>query len=150
MPYEELQDVLNRAIGWEKELKDLYDVAEIALRDERSRRLVGILRDRLVKNLEVLGSVDVERYGKTEWVRYSFDFRTDDIVPKTRLKKDSPPKEVFERILESEEKLRDFYATIRDMLISSGQQELFSSLVTFKTGQIIEIKDYMDTYNFMV
>jgi hypothetical protein len=150
MPYEDLQDILNRAVGWEKELKDLYDVAEIALRDEKSKRVVALLRDRLIKNLQVLGSVDVKRYGKTEWVRYTLDFRTDEIVPKTRLKKDSPPKEIFERILESEEKLRDFYSTIRDMLVSSAQQELFTSLVTFKTGQIIEIKDYMDSYTFMV
>ncbi len=150
MPYEDLQEVLARAIGWEKELKDLYDVAEIALRDERSRRLVGILKDRLVKNLQVLESVDVEKYGKTEWVRYTLDFRMDEVVPKTRLKKDSPPKEIFERIMESEEKLRDFYTIIRDMLVSAAQQELFTSLVTFKTAQIIEIKDYMDTYNFMV
>jgi rubrerythrin len=150
MPYEDLQDILRRAVGWEKELKDLYDVAEIALRDEKSKKIVALLRDRLVKNLQVLESVNVERYGKTEWVRYTLDFRTDEIVPKTKLKKDSPPKEIFERILESEEKLRDFYSTIRDMLVSSAQQELFTSLVTFKTGQIIEIKDYMDSYTFMV
>ena len=49
MPYRDLQDILTLTAGWEKELKDLYDVAEIALRDEKSRKVVALLRDKLVK-----------------------------------------------------------------------------------------------------
>jgi hypothetical protein len=149
MPYRDLQDILTLTAGWEKELKDLYDVAEIALRDEKSRKVVALLRDKLVKNLAVLESVDVGKYGKTEWVRYSVDFRTEDLIPKTRLKKDSTPKEIFDQILECEERLKDFYSTIRDLLSSSEQQELFDSLVTFKVGQIIEIKSFMESYDYM-
>jgi ferritin len=81
---------------------------------------------------------------------YSQEIRTDDLIPKTKLKKNSTPKEVFEHILECEEKVKDFYTTIRDLLISADQQELFSSLVTFKVGQIIEIKDYMESYDSFI
>jgi len=150
MPYRDLQDILNLTVGWEKELKDLYDVAEVALRDEKSRKVVALLRDKLVKNLQVLESVQVERYGKTERVRYSFDLRSEDLIPKTKLKKDSTPKEIFERILECEEKVKDFYANVRDLLVSSDQQELIGSLVTFKTGQIIDIKNYMESYDSFI
>ena len=149
MPYRDLQDILTLTAGWEKELKDLYDVAEIALRDEKSRKVVALLRDNLVKNLAVLERVDVAKYGKMEWVRYAVDLRTEDIIPKTKLKKDSTPKEIFDQILECEEKLKDFYSNIRDLLSSSEQQELFDSLVTFKVGQIIEIKSYVDSYDYM-
>jgi hypothetical protein len=150
MPYRDLQDILNLTAGWERELKDLYDVAEVALRDEKARKVVALLRDKLLRNLEVLENVQVEKYGKTEWVRYSMDIRTDDLIPKTRLKKDSTPKEIFERILECEEKMKDFYSTIRDLLISSDQRELLGSLVTFKVGQIIDIKNYMESYDFFI
>ncbi len=145
MPFRDLQEILKLIIGWEKELKDLYDVAQIALRDEKSKKLVSLMRERVVKNLEVLQGVNVETFGKTAWVRYSSELRTDDVIPKTKLRKDSTPKEVLERILECEEKLRDFYTTIRDLLASPRQEELFDSLVTFKTGQIIEIKSSMES-----
>ena len=149
MPYQDLQEILNLTVGWEKELKDLYDVAEVALRDERSRKAIALLRDRLVRNLKVLEAVDVEKYGKTEWVRYSLDFRTEELVPKTRLRKDSTPKEIFERILECEEKLKDFYSTIRDLLVSREQGDLFDSLVAFRVAQIIEIKSSMETFDLI-
>jgi hypothetical protein len=147
MPYQDLQEVLNLTVGWEKELKDLYDVAEIALRDERSRKAVAILRDRLVRNLKVLEAVDVQKYGKTEWVRYSLDFRMEELIPKTRLKRDSTPMEIFECILECEEKLKDFYSTIRDLLVSRQQGELFDSLIAFRVAQIIEIKSSMEGFD---
>ena len=78
------------------------------------------------------------------------DFRTDDLIPRTKFKKDSTPKEIFERILESEEKMKDFYSTIRDLLVSSKQQELLDSLVAFKVGQIIDIKNYMESYDSFI
>lgn len=150
MPYRDLQDILNITVGWERDLKDLYDVAEVAFREEKSKKVVALLRDKLVKNLQVLEGVDVEKYGKTEWVRYSLDIRTDDLIPRTKFKKDSTPKEIFERILEAEEKMKDFYSTIRDLLVSRKQQELFDSLVTFKVGQIIDIKNYMESYDSFI
>lgn len=150
MPYRDLQDILNLTVGWEQELKDLYDVAQVALRDEKSRKVVALLREKLIKNLAVLQNVQVEKYGKTEWVRYSLEIRTDDLIPKTKLKKDSTPKQVFEQILECEEKMKDFYTTIRDLLVSSEQRELFDSLVAFKVGQIIDIKSYVESYDFFI
>jgi hypothetical protein len=147
MPYQDLQGILNLTIGWEKELKDFYDVAEVALRDERSRKAVTLLRDRLLHNLKVLEAVDVEKYGKTEWVLYSMDFRTEELIPKTMLKRDSTPREIFERILECEEKLKGFCAMIRDLLVSREQGELFDSLVAFRVAQIIEIKSFMESFD---
>ncbi len=149
MPFRDLQEILKLIVGWEKELKDLYDVAEVALRDERSKKLVSLLRDRVVKNLQVLVAVNLATYGDTAWVRYSSELRTDDLIPKTKLRKDSPPREILEHILECEEKLREFYTTIRDLLASPRQEELFDSLVTFKTGQIIEIKNSMESYDLI-
>ena len=150
MPYRDLQDILNLTVGWERELKDLYDVAAVALRDEKSRKVVALLRDRLITNLQILENVQVEKYGKTEWVRYSLEIRTDDLIPKTKLKKDSTPKQIFEHILECEEKVKDFYSTIRDLLVSTDQRELLDSLVAFKVGQIIDIKNYTESYDFFI
>ena len=45
--------------------------------------------------------------------------------------------------------IEGFLFHIRDLLSSSEQQELFDSLVTFKVGQIIEIKSYMESYDYM-
>jgi len=148
VPYGDLQEILTLAIGWEKELKNLYDVAAVALRDQKSKKLVALLRERLVKNLQVLEAVDVNKYGKAIWVMYSSVFRTDDLIPKTKLKKDFTPKEILDHILECEEKLRDFYTTTRDLLVSREPEELFDSLVAFKTGQIIEIKNSLEGYEF--
>ena len=59
-------------------------------------------------------------------------------------KRDSTPKDIVKYILEYEEKLRDFYATISETIITRNQKELFDSLLTFKKRQVFEIKQFIE------
>ncbi|HEB11672.1 MAG TPA: hypothetical protein ENI06_10720 [Spirochaetales bacterium] len=141
--YKELQDVLKITVGWEKKLNDLYDVAEIGLRNKESRKIIAFLKEKQIRNLEILKNININDYGRTEWVRYASDYREEDLIPSRNITKDSPPEEIFSHIVEYEEKLKEFYSSIVSLLVTEEQKELFSSLVTFKESQISEIKNLM-------
>ena len=38
--YKNLQDILQLSVAWERKLNDLYDVAQLGLKNEKSRKLV--------------------------------------------------------------------------------------------------------------
>jgi hypothetical protein len=145
--YKDLNELVKKAVSWEKELKDLYDVAEIGLKEGESKKIVSVLRDNLVNKLEVLEHVDVEKYGMSEWLKYAPSHRDRDMLPRKAITKNSTPKEIFDQLLSFEEKLKDFYAAILESIRTENQKELFSSLVSFKEKQINEITRLMQNYN---
>ena len=110
--FKDLKDILNLTINWEVKLKDFYDVAEFALSNEESKKVISGLRSNLTKNLDVLKNIDLKNYGKTEWVRYASDYRDDELIPIKKVSRDSAPEEIFSQILEYQTKLKDFYLMI--------------------------------------
>jgi hypothetical protein len=138
--FKSLSDILRTMIGWEKKLKDFYDVAEYALRNEKSKKTVQTLRERHEEKLEILRNVDPSSHGKTEWVRYAPSYREEDLIPVGKIQRDAEPEEIFEHLLDYEGKLKSIYASIATNLISRSQKDLFESLVRFKEEQIEEIR----------
>ena len=145
--YKNLKDILDLTIRWEKKLKDFYDVAEQAFLNKDSKKAVEVLRDNLLRRLEVLQNINFEDFGKTEWIRYAADYKEDELIPIKRVSRNSEPKNIFKQILEYEVKLRDFYSGIAQNLITAKQKELFQSLASFKDEQIFEISRFMERYD---
>jgi len=144
--FKNLKEILEITIRWEKSLKDFYDVAEFALRNNESKEVIALLRSNLIIRLEILKNINLDDYGKTGWVRYAPDYRDDTLIPIKSISRDAGPQEIFTQILEYEKKLKNFYQTISGKLVAIKQRELFDSLVQFKDEQIYEINKFMDSY----
>lgn len=136
--FQNVAEILEKSLTWEQELKDLYDVAEFAMKKEESRKAVLLLRDNLEKHLAVLRKVDPSHHGSTEWVRYAPDYNDHDLINAESLRRDSTPAEILQHIVTYQEQLRDFYSRIGEHLVSRDQRELFESLAAFKAEQIEE------------
>ena len=136
LAFKELDDILDRTIGWERELDDLLDVAAIGLKNEESKRLVSTLKKRQEEILEVLTGINVESFGPVQWVRYSGDLKRDELIPKKKISRDSAPDEILSRVREYEEALRNFYERLADVLSANAQKDLFLALVRLKDSQI--------------
>ncbi len=143
MAYNDLKDILAASLRWEQELKDLLDVTLVALRDEQCKKILAFLKNDLEKNLAVLKRINPGTFAGAEWIKFPDDYKTEELVPKKSLTRDSTKEEIFKLILDYEEKLRDFYDHIRRTAASTGHQELFQSLSQFKIRQIIEIKKFI-------
>ncbi len=141
--YKNLKDIINITIKWEEKLKDFYDVAEFALIDSESKKIVRVLRDNLLKDLNILKNVDVNSFGAISWVQYARDYKEEDLIPKKKITRNSTPEEIFTHILKYVENLRDFYSHIHDNISNDRQKELFKSLILFKDEQIHEINKFM-------
>ncbi len=142
--FKDLSEILKITVRWENKLKDFYDVAEYALKNEKSKKTVQTLRERLVNKLEILKGVNPSKYGKTEWVRYAPSYKDDDLIPVGKIRRDAEPAVIFEHLLDYEGKLKSIYSSIANNLISRDQKELFESLVLFKEEQIEEIRHFRE------
>jgi hypothetical protein len=143
LAYRDLKAILAKVVAWEVAVNDFYDVAELALRNPESKKLVVALRDSHRAKLDILRTTDVSRFGSAEWVKYVPDLKDEELLPKGKISRDSPPREVFARMLETDEKLKGFYADVARIIVSRSQRELFESLAVFKGDQIESIKGYM-------
>ena len=142
--FQYLNSLLETIINWENQLKDFYDVAEIALRSKESKNVIVILRENHVNNLQIIKGIHVEDFGKNEIIKYAPDYHDKELIPIGKIKRDSTPKDIYKNILEYESKLREFYAKISENIITRNQKELFNSFVMFKERQIFEIKQFME------
>ena len=139
LAYKELQDILDTTVEWEKKMLDLYEVAEIAIKQEAAKDAIKFLKSNHSSHMEILKNIDVKDYGPNEYVKFTKDYHEEDIVPQREIHRDSTADELCEYMLEYENKMRDFYQLIRDHLTTEQQRELFDSLVTFKENQIENI-----------
>lgn len=136
LAFRELKDILNRTIGWERELDDLLDVAAFGLKQPESKTLVENLKKRQEEILEVLTGIKIENFGPAAWVKFSGDLKREELIPKKRINRDSPPDEILAYVREYEEALRDFYTRVADIITTESQRDLFRSLAQLKTYQI--------------
>jgi hypothetical protein len=142
--FKDLSEILKITVRWENKLKDFYDVAEYALKNDKSKKTVQMLREKLADKLEILKGVNLNSFGKTEWVRYAPSYKDDDLIPIGKIHRDAEPAVIFEHLLDYESKLKSIYSSIANNLISRDQKELFESLVLFKEEQIEEIRHLSD------
>lgn len=141
--YTNLQDLFKKALGWEEELLKFYDVAKFGLKDEKSKNLVTRLMEQQERNVEILSDIDVAQYGPNEWVKFSIEYHSDQLIPKKKVKRESSPLEIIQAILDYEKKLKNYYQTIYNSLVSESQQELFASLVQFRDTQIEQLHAFL-------
>ncbi len=146
LSFKNLFEVLKKSIEWEKNLYDLYEVAEIGLKNEESKSVISMLLEKQKVKLDILKGIDPETFGLDKWMRHAPDYKDDEIIPKKEIKSDSAPKEILKLIFEYEDKIKKFYSSISDSLNTEKQKELFESLVTFKEAQISSLKSIMKDY----
>jgi hypothetical protein len=146
LAFTNLKEIMDLTIKWEKKLKDFYDVAEFALRNDESKRVVVILRKNLVDRLEITKNINLNDYGKTQWIQYAPDYKDDELIPIKTISRDADPKDIFNQILDYEKKLKSFYETIANKLVVAKQKDLFESLSLFKDEQIFEINKFIDSF----
>lgn len=141
--FKDLQSLLDISVKWEKELKDLYDVAELGIKSGKSRELVQFLLGKQTKILDILTDLDVNKYGGDEFVKYTPEDHTEKLIPHHEIKRDSEPDEIIRLIKNYEDKLRGYYRDIADNLVSENQKELFQSLVTLKDVQLEALNNFI-------
>lgn len=141
--FKDLQSLLDVSVKWEKELKDLYDVAELGVKHPKSKELISFLLGKQTRILEVLTDIDVEKFGEDEFVKYAPENHTEKLIPVHELNKNSEPDEIIRLIKQYESKLRTYYGDIADHLMSEGQKELFQSLVTLKDVQLEALDNFI-------
>jgi hypothetical protein len=142
-----LEEILRLIVKWEKRLDSFYDVMEEYLTNERSRKTTLVLQERQKKTVEALEKINIKDYARTEFIKNIPDSHSEDLIPHFEIDADSSPKEVFETILGYEEKLEEYYARLKDVLVYIKSKELLDMLLRFKVGQIKEIKSLMDSYD---
>lgn len=144
LAFKELQDILQITIKWEEKIKELYDVAEYGLKVNEAKKILSFLKENHNSRLDVLKGLKVKDYGPTEWVKFSADYKTNDLIPAKIIRKDSTAEEICLVILDYESKIRDFYEKIAANLKTASQKELFESLIKFKDDQIVRIKNFKE------
>jgi hypothetical protein len=142
--FKNLKEILSITLRWESSLKDFYDVAEFALKSEASKKAVRLLRSRLEEKLAVLRGVRAEDYGKAEWIRFTLDYKPEELAP--TLNRSSSAEEIFRHLVDFQGKLAGVYARIAETIVSRGQKELFESLARFKEEQGAEVRRLQDSY----
>jgi hypothetical protein len=142
--FKNLKEILRITLQWESSLKDFYDVAEFALKSEASKKAVRLLRARLEEKLAVLRGVRPEDFGKAEWIRFTLDYKPEELTPK--LSRASAAEQIFRHLVDFQGKLGGVYARIADTVVSRGQKELFESLARFKEEQGAEVRRLQESY----
>ncbi len=144
--FKNLKDILRITLDWERSLKDFYDVAEFALRNEDAKKAVRMLREELLEKLEILKGIKVESFGKSAWIRFALDYKIEDLIPKDKIRRGAEAREIFTHLVSYEEKLANIYSRIAETLVPQGQKELFESLARFKEEQIAEVRRLQENY----
>jgi len=142
--FKNLKEILRITLQWEQSLKDFYDVAEFALKSEASKKAVRLLRAKLEEKLAVLRGVKPEDFGKTEWIRFTLDYKPEELTP--GLSRASDAGEIFRHLVDFQGKLAGVYARVAETIVSRGQKELFESLARFKEEQGAEVRRLQDNY----
>lgn len=141
--FKDLQSLLDISIKWEKQLKDLYDVAEIGIRKEKSKELIQYLLKKQTAILDVLINIDVNKYGRGEFIKFTPEDHTEELIPQHEITGNTEPDRIISLIKTYESRLKHFYMDISDQLVSTNQKELFDSLVTLKEAQLEALDNYI-------
>ena len=141
LAYKELQDILATTLNWEQAMLELYQVAELGLKNDEASKTLSYLMENHISQMDILKNIRIENYGPTEWVKFTADLREEDIIPKKTINRDSTAEDICAAILEYEGNLKDFYQMVTDHLNTEQQKELFQSLVQFKENQIERIQN---------
>ncbi len=145
-----LEEILDLIKRWEKGLLYFYRLLYRGLKNPRSKKIVQMLRKQQGTTVHFLEHIDLNDYKHAEFIKNIPDFHKDDIIPHFVITPEAKPEDIFERILNFEEKLKDYYGHLKDVAVFQKSKELFEMLIQFKLGQIKEIKSYMDSFDLVI
>jgi len=146
LSFKKLEEILAKTVTWEQQMKDLYDVAELGLNTEESKKLLVFLKESHQKHLEVLLHLNVNDYGPDEWIKFTADFGVLYQIPQHQINRNSTAEEIFIKVKSYEESLQSVYQKISEHTISESQTELFTSLALMKKNQLSAITNFMEKY----
>ncbi|OGX37625.1 MAG: hypothetical protein A3C36_05080 [Omnitrophica WOR_2 bacterium RIFCSPHIGHO2_02_FULL_52_10] len=144
MSFNSVEDIVKAIITWEKDFDSFYSTLEEYLKDEKSRKAAEVLQLRHEKILKELESIDLEKYGHIEFVKYVPEYSGED---RFEIAADAAVEDLFYKILDHEEKRIEYYRRLRNIVVFEKSRELFDMLIQLKTGQAKEIKALLDSYN---
>lgn len=142
-----LDQILELIIKWEKRLDDFYDIMEEYLTSVRSRKTAALLQERQRKVIDALEKINIADYKNTEYIKNIPDNHSEELIPHFEINADSSPAEIFQTVLEYEQRLEQYYTHLKDILVYTKSKELLDMLLQFKMGQIKEIKGMMDSHD---
>lgn len=144
MSFNSVEDILKSIIKWERDFDSFYSLLEEYLKDEKARKAAEVLQMRHEKILKELESIDLEKYGHIEFVKYVPDYSEED---RFEIEADAAVEDLFYKILGHEEKRIEYYKRLRNIVVFERSRELFDMLIQLKTGQVKEIKALLDSYD---
>jgi hypothetical protein len=97
--FKEFQKSIDTTVEWEKKMFDLYEVAELDIKDVDAKNAIRFLKD----------------------------YREEDIIPRKVINLNSSADELCSYMLEYEGKMLEFFSFIRDHLTAEKQIELVSA-----------------------
>jgi len=138
--FRDLKKLLEMAVVWEERLTDFYDAVERTSRAKELCQNIVLLKKRHVENLDIVRCIDIEAYGKDEWIQNVPEIDVENLLCLSSVTEDMSMREIFARVLKFERRMKEFYGFVADKVIDIDEKELFESLVQFKDWQIIEIR----------
>lgn len=145
-----LSEISKLIVRWEEKLNNFYNMAYRHLKNERSRKVVELLKEEQEKMLKIIKEIYLEKYKNTELIKNPPNWHREEVIPHVDLTENSSPEDIFDRILSYEEKLEEYYTHVRDILVYKKDRELLDMLIQFKLNQIKRIKSYMDDYEMAI
>ena len=109
-----------------------------------------LLKTEQEKALRVFKEMDLTKYKNTEFIKNPPDWNREEIIPRDGIAADSSPEDIFDLILNCEEKLEKHYTHVRDILAYQNDRELLDVLIQFKLNQIKSIRRYRDDYELAI
>ena len=138
--------VLKKIGDCEKQLNDYYYQMREYFRFERSRKAIAELKKQQEKILNTLEAVNLKEWKILEPLRLNIQLQEENFIAEIDISEDSVPFDIYEKILISEERLKDCYQQIREQSTHRRWRELMEILIPFKSCQIREIKVYLDAH----
>lgn len=143
-------EILKSIVQSEEKLSVFYLKAAERLRDHRSREVVELLQAEQDKVLETLSGMNLKTYKDAEFVKNPPEFSDVELIGDvSAIVKDSPG-QILALILNFEEKLKEYYTHVRNVLAFDKDRELMDMLIQMKLNQIKRIKSYIDDYNLVI
>lgn len=143
-------EILKNIVQSEEKLSVFYLKAADRLRDHRSREVVELLQAEQDKVLETLSGMNLKAYKDAEFVKNPPEVSNVEFIIDVRaIVKDSPG-QILARILNFEDKLKEYYTHVRNVLAFDKDRELMDMLIQMKLNQIKRIKSYIDDFNLVL
>jgi len=132
-----VDQILSHVRHWEKRLVKLFE----SLRDDgQDNQQLEFAFVHQLKIVDALNRVDFESYKNVEFLRYIPEFHQVEIVPPAAFSSEHSNEQLTLFVVETENKLCDYYRHLRNVLAHTRLKELFDMLIEWKMAQLQLLK----------